>query len=210
MPATYTRILTAKTNPAVASIARDRSARGQWMRTYIPDVIWGRSWIMDRLFNAMGQEYDTLRAAAQDVLNQFFVQTATWGLDQWENFVGLQVSPPGTPDVDRRESVLARLRGYGTATVRVLEDIAASYARGAIAVAEDFANYTVYIRFVDTAGHPANLQDVERALRAVLPAHLSPVYQLTYTTWDRWDLLNLAWDQQDALGLTFDESDTYV
>lgn len=41
---------------------------------------------------AGNNEHEKLRAAVADILNQLFVNTATWGLDLWEEFCGLQTN----------------------------------------------------------------------------------------------------------------------
>ena len=34
-------------------------------------------------------ESEALKMASQDLLNQLFVETATWGLSNWEKYLGL-------------------------------------------------------------------------------------------------------------------------
>lgn len=154
------------------------SQAGKRMLSYLPKL-YETSRVMQSKLDAEGQEIDALRQALDEVLAQTFVQTATWGLDRWEEELGL---PPGTglPDQERRERILSKLRGYGTVTIDVVKAVAESYERGRVEVIPDPPSYTVTIKFVDTRGVPSALPLLQEALRAVIPAHLDIRYEFTY------------------------------
>ncbi|SMB97929.1 hypothetical protein SAMN00808754_2032 [Thermanaeromonas toyohensis ToBE] len=179
------------------------STRGKEMLTYLPRY-YETSRVMKAILQAQGSEFDKLRQALDEVLNQFFVSTATWGLERWEKELGL---PPAEdqPESERRDRIISRLRGYGTATIYVVKKVAESYDKGAVDVIEDFEGYTVTIRFVDTTGVPPNLEDLKAAVRAVVPAHLDLKYEFNYFIWDEWDAKNETWDAFDSLALTWDQ-----
>lgn len=155
-----------------------------------------------------GVESDTLMQSIDDTLNQFFVGTSTWALDDWEKELGLSPAQ-NQPDQERRDRITSRLRGSGTATISIVKQVAESYDKGSIDIIEDHAAYTVTIRFVDTFGVPPNLDDLKAAVRAVLPAHLELVYEFNYFLWSDLDAQNWTWDQLDALNLTWDQIETY-
>jgi hypothetical protein len=144
-----------------------------------------------------------------EVLKQFFVDTATWGLDTWEKELGLPVAP-AQPEAERQDKIASRLRGYGTATIVVVKGVAEAYDKGSVDVIEDHAVYTVTVRFVDTTGIPPNLADLKAAVRAVLPAHLDLKYEFNYLVWDELDTRNWTWDQFDALALTWGALEVFV
>ncbi|MGH2351098.1 MAG: putative phage tail protein [Chloroflexota bacterium] len=181
------------------------STRGLAMKGWLPPL-YAASRVLDALLEAEGQEFDAARAALLAVLDQWFVATATWTLDRWETLVGLPVNDSQT-DTERREKILSRLRGYGTATINRLEQVGEAFGAGELDVVEDYQNYTLTIIFVDTAGVPSNLSDLQATLRAVAPAHLALEYQFRYSTWDRLDAAALTWDELDALNLVWDEFD---
>ncbi|GAW29173.1 YmfQ family protein, partial [Carboxydocella sp. ULO1] len=158
------------------------SVRGQEMLTYLPPY-YETSRIIRAVLQAEGTEFDKLRQALDETLNQFFVCTATWGLDRWEKELGLPVTPD-QPEAERRDKIVSRLRGYGTATIAVVKQVAESYDKGAVNVVEDHAAYTITIRFVDTTGVPPNLDDLKTAVRAVVPAHLAIMYEYNFFIWD--------------------------
>lgn len=148
------------------------------MLSYLPRY-YETSRVMRAILQAEGTEFDKLRQALDEILSQFFVRTATWGLDRWEEELGLPITPD-QPEAERRDKIISRLRGYGTATISVVKQVAEAYDKGTIDVIEDHAAYTVTIRFVDTIGVPPNLDDLKAAVRAVVPAHLEIQYQFRY------------------------------
>jgi uncharacterized protein YmfQ (DUF2313 family) len=155
-----------------------------------------------------GTELDDLHDSTYDVLDQFFVDTATWGLDRWESEMSI-VPRPGASLQERREAIRARMRGLGTATIKLIKNVGEAYVGGAIDVIEDHEDYAITIQFVDLRGVPLNLPDVQAVLRALVPAHLTISFVFRYSTWDRVDAAALTWDAVDALALTWDAWDTY-
>lgn len=177
------------------------------MLGYLP-VYYESSRVIRSLLQVQGAEFDRLRQALDETLDQFFVRTATWGLDRWEAELGLsQISDQ--PLAERRDRIVSRIRGTGTATISVVKAVAESYDRGRIDVVEDHAAYRVIVRFVDTSGIPPNLDDLKAAVRAVLPAHLDVNYELNYLIWSELDGLALIWTDLDDLGLTWDELEVF-
>lgn len=183
------------------------STRGQEMLSYLPRY-YETSRVMWAILQAEGSEFDKLRQALDETLDQFFVRTATWGLDMWETELGLTPAHD-QPDAERRDKIISRLRGFGTATIGIVKQVAESYDKGAIDVIEDHAAYTVTIRFVDTSGVPPNIDDLKAAVRAVVPAHLDIKYEFNYFVWDELDKKLWTWDQLDALNLTWSELEVY-
>ncbi|AEE95795.1 putative phage tail protein [Mahella australiensis] len=179
------------------------SIRGQEMRTYLPHY-YETSRVMKSILQAEGMEFDKIRKALDEILNQFFARTATWGLDRWEEEVGLPIMP-NQPEDERRDKIISRLRGYGTATVSVVKQVAESYDKGSINIIEGFPDYTVIVQFVDTAGVPPNLGDLMAAIRSVVPAHLEILYEFNYFLWDELDNKAWTWDTLDGMNITWDE-----
>lgn len=183
------------------------SQRGQRMLTYLPKY-YESSRVIASVLQAEGAEFDKVRVALDSTLDQFFARTATWGLETWEKELGLSLAP-GQPGSERRDRIVSRLRGTGTATIRVIKEVAESYDNGTIDVIEDHAEYAVTVRFVDTLGVPPNIDDLLNAVRAVLPAHLDLLYEFNYFLWGDLDAEQWTWSQLDALQLTWDQLEVY-
>lgn len=183
------------------------SERGKEMLGYLPRY-YDTSRVMKSIIQAEGFEFDKLRQALNEILDQFFVRTATWEIDDWENELGLTPSQD-QPLSERQDRVVSRLRGTGTATIKVVKEVAESYDNGSIDVIEDHAVYTDIIMFVDTAGVPPNLDDLKKAVRAVVPAHLEIIYEFNYFLYSDMDAQGWTWDDLDALNLTWDDLEVY-
>jgi hypothetical protein len=162
---------------------------------------------MRAILQVQGAELDKLRQALDELLAQFFVDTATWGLSIWEQMLGLPPADDETLD-ERRDRIKSKIRGYGTATIRAIKNVAESYDKGIIDVAEDFSKYTV-IRFVDTTGIPSNIEDLKAIVRELVPAHLAIEYEYNYFIWDELDGKHWTWDQLDELNLTWSALEVY-
>jgi uncharacterized protein YmfQ (DUF2313 family) len=116
-----------------------------------------------------------------DVLNQFFVDTATWGLANWESFLGIKTDP-SKPDSDRRSVIKAKIRGTGTVTIDLIKNVALSFTNGNVDVTEQNSQYQFTIKFIDALGVPPNLDDFKAAIEEIKPAHLSVIYSFRYLT----------------------------
>lgn len=131
--------------------------------------------ILDRQAGMLERTYNDV----QDLFAQFFIETATWGLANWERAFGVQTDV--TKSVEERRSILkARMRGVGTVTAELIKNVAESWYGGEVNVIEKPAEYTIVVKFVSSIGVPTNLADVEKALRELVPAHLAVDFEFTY------------------------------
>ncbi|HBV95630.1 MAG: phage portal protein [Peptococcaceae bacterium BICA1-7] len=165
------------------------SDSGRAMLSYLPRY-YETSRVMGSILQAQGTEMDKFHQALDETLDQFYVNTATWGLDTWEKELGLS-SYAGKPDDQRRSRIISRLRGVGTTTVSLIKNVAESYVYSAVEVTVSPAQYGFTVKFVDTRGVPPNLEDLQAAVEEIKPAHLTVMYQFTYTTWG--EVRNTTW-----------------
>lgn len=56
---------------------------------YLPEY-YQNSRVMGAIAKAQGTELDMLYTALDEILKQFFIDTATWGLNLWDEFLGLK------------------------------------------------------------------------------------------------------------------------
>lgn len=104
------------------------------MADYLPRY-YGESKIVNGLLDVESVEFDMLQQSVQDVLNQFFISTATWGLDRWEKLAGIPTIRTNSYE-QRRQVLQARLRGVGTVRVELIQNLAAAYSNGNVEVNE--------------------------------------------------------------------------
>ncbi len=181
--------------------------RSDLIKSYIPEYLRNAE-PLKSIYEAQGYESGALFNSIEDVLNQYFVDTATWGLDRWESFLQIPTDP--NKDITfRRDRIKAKMFKAGTVTKQYLKDLSLTFQNGEIEVIEDFANYSITIKFTGLKGVPPNLEDYVEAVNDVIPAHVAWSYQFTYMTWDEFDAYNKTWDAWDALNLTWDDLETY-
>lgn len=154
------------------------SPRGREMFSYLPGY-YETSRVMQADMNAKGTELDQLFAALDETLQQFFVRTATWGLDRWESELGI-ATDPGKPLDQRRAVVESKLRGSGKFSGRLVKSVAEAYDSGTVDVSFQPADWSFTVKFVDTLGIPPNLNDLRAVIDEIKPAHLAVVYEFSY------------------------------
>lgn len=125
---------------------------------------------------------EALEAAREDFILQLDPTTATWGLANWEQTLG--ITTDATKDDEyRRTAVVAALRGTGTSTVAAIQNVAESFSNGEVAIVEYPSEYRFEIHFTSTLGIPPNMDDLTTAIEAMKPAHLAYAYVIQYRTW---------------------------
>lgn len=159
--------------------------------------------------DALDIEIDKLKEAFTDLFNQFFVSTATWGLEFWEDLVKIETNEKLSYET-RRSNVMAEMRRRDITTVEVIKKVAEAYSNGECDVIEDFEHYIFTIKFIGTKGIPAALDELDKVIKRIKPAHLDYKYEYSYLTWDEFDAYNKTWDEWDALNLTWNELEVYT
>jgi hypothetical protein len=174
-----------------------------------------------------------------DVLAQFFVDTATWGLANWERFCGFPVIANNSvwdtiskrnvsfdsiegdswdllehsflPNIDdRRSAIKSKLRGTGTVTKELIANVCAAYTGGTVEVHEFPSEYRIQIVFTDIAGVPTNINTLQSVISEIMPAHLIVEYTYRYLHWSELDGYAWSWDSLDAKDYTWDELSTAI
>lgn len=179
----------------------------QDMLDYLPKY-YADSRMVRNLTAREAEEFRSYHARVKDVLDQLFVDTATWGLSRWEEICGIPVNE-SKPVEQRRSVIKSKLRGAGTVTLEVIKNVVDSFENGLVAIQENFANYEVVITFIGKRGLPPNLQDVKDAVREIVPAHLNILYQFTYLRWDELDAADLTWDKLESMEMSWDELEVW-
>lgn len=93
---------------------------------YLPKFLYENEKDFANIANVLSDEHEKQRQAAKDLMKQFFLQTATWGLDEWEVFVGETTDHDLSDDV-RRRRIKTHLDLPPSVTVQFLKDLVDSY-----------------------------------------------------------------------------------
>lgn len=105
-------------------------------------------------------------------LEQLFPSTTSgWGLELWERAWGIPVDRTMS-DQRRRDRILAKVKGTGTATLEAIKAIAESFAPYPVEVVEESALYRFVIWYLGTIGEVEHKQDLINAINELKPAHL--------------------------------------
>lgn len=184
------------------------SAKGRELFSYLPGY-YETSRVMRADMQAKGAEMDMLYQALEETLDQFFVRTATWGLDYWEQELGIETDR--LKPVDQRRAVVeSKLRGAGTFSGRLVKSVAEAYAGGKVDVTFQPEAWSFTVSFVDTMGIPPNMEDLKRAIEELKPAHMAVEYEYRYLNWDDLDRKQVTWDELDAASLTWNELEVWA
>lgn len=137
---------------------------------------------IETLQKAINDELEVMDAISKDVLDQFFIYTATWSLPIWEKIFGLTVGDKTSNIQERRENLISKLRSYGTTTKEMISRVAKAYTDGEIEVIEDNSNYSFKIKFTSIVGIPQNLENFKAVVNVIKPAHLNFSVEFRYNT----------------------------
>lgn len=172
---------------------------------YVPRFIYNGD-IFNRIYKAQEYQLSCLAAYTQDLLNQGFIDTATWGLTAWEEEFGIKTNLNSSYE-ERREVIKAKKRGQGTCTKALIKNVAEAFSGGECNIIENTAPYTFTIQFVGVKGIPKNMKGLISAIDEIKPAHLVYDFKYTYTSWNHIDSQNLLYNDTDKI--TWDELEIY-
>ena len=125
-------------------------------------------------------EENILNECIESTLNQFFVESATYGLDKWEKMLG--ISKNNFDFLTRRENVKAKMRSKGTTTFTMIKNLCEAYSNGIVEIDVDHSNYSFEIVFVSTIGVPLSFEELDRVINEIKPCHLAHSYRFNYNT----------------------------
>jgi uncharacterized protein YmfQ (DUF2313 family) len=159
---------------------------------YLPQFLCKNKTMKTLQSDIFSKEIGILKFQIQDLIDQCFVETATWGLEYWEKFLGIPVNRE-KPEQHRREVIKAKIQGSGTVTKQMIVNVAANYSGGEVEVIELPKEHKFIIKFVGARGIPLNVDDLTETINEIKPAHLTFEYKYTYSLWG-W-CKNYTWDE---------------
>ena len=125
-------------------------------------------------------EANLMNDKVEKTLEQFFVDSATYGLDYWEKMLGISKN---TFDIQtRRENIKARMRSRGTTTVSVIKNICEAYSNGEVDIIVNHSDYSFVIDFIGTIGIPRAFAELDKTINEIKPCHLAHSYRFNYNT----------------------------
>lgn len=138
-------------------------------------------------------EFALLKFYIKELLDQCFIDTATWGLEELEKRYKIKTDLAKSYE-ERREIIKAKRIGYGTISKKLIREVAQAFSGGEVEIVENPDNYSFIVRFIGVKGIPRNLGSFKDMLDSVKPAHLSYEFKFTYTIWDFLLSKKLKWE----------------
>ena len=125
-------------------------------------------------------EANLMNDKVEKTLEQFFVDSATYGLDYWEKMLG--ISKNNNDIQTRRENIKARMRSRGTTTVSFIKNICEAYSNGEVDIIVNHSDYSFVIDFIGTIGIPRAFAELDKTINEIKPCHLAHSYRFNYNT----------------------------
>ena len=132
------------------------------------------------IIDALEIEENILNECIESTLNQFYVDSATFGLDYWEKMLG--ISKNNNDIQTRRENIKAKMRSRGTTSIEVIKNICEAYSNGIVEIIVNHSDYSFEIVFVSTIGVPLSFEELDRVINEIKPCHLAHSYKFNYNT----------------------------
>lgn len=136
---------------------------------YLPDFLFKDKAFTDILVSC-STEHERQRLFLQELAKQFFVETATWGLADWERILGLTPRPEYDYG-ERRRRILLRLQSRQTSTLDFMARLISRYLDGDRGYVEEH-NEEYFFR-VMMEGSLIDKAGLIEALETYKPAHLA-------------------------------------
>lgn len=167
---------------------------------YLPQYLHSDS-IMKVLQNeVLSRELGRLNFHMKSMLQQCFIDTATKeasGLKLWEQFLGIPVDE-NKPEDYRKSVIKAKVRGTGTVTKKMINQVASAYSNCEVEIIEKPEAHKFIIKFIGGKGIPPNMLDLTKTIEEIKPAHLNFEYEYTYCIWDWCKVYNYTWNDMKA------------
>ncbi len=118
--------------------------------------------------DTLSWEHEQYRLKLVDIARQFFLETSTWGLSDWEEFLG--ITPEEGQSFELRKAVARqKLRGADTMTVKNTIKLMENFMEKGSAGVEELGQNEIKLILENSAYH---WKELFQALFEYLPAHL--------------------------------------
>lgn len=144
--------------------------------TYLP-VYEQNSKLFENLLGAETNQFDDYDTGIIDLDQQLSIDTATWGLNIYEEELGVPTDIQKSYE-ERRSIIKSKLRGSGKVDRNLIKSVADAWTNGDVEIS--FQDDSIHVTFTSVIGTPPNIDDVKKGLRDVMPAHLAILYEYAY------------------------------
>lgn len=156
----------------------------EWMRQKVVDILEYLPLFLQKspLFKGTNdtdsKEHETIRLDLQDLLDQLFIDSAEWGLSDWEDLVGIKTDSSKSLE-SRRDAVIAKLQTPESVTETFLTNLINRYIADKAGYIISYpAEYRIEILY--HGGQVLDYEGLQKAIRIYIPAHIG--YKLVTIT----------------------------
>lgn len=151
------------------------------MNSYYPTVIQSIK-EFQAIIDAEYPEFESLAEGRDRVISDAYLTTMTeQRVEQWENVLGIKPLENSTVS-DRRETIIARIRGQGKLNTATINSIVNAFTGG---TANSWVkDSTLYVEITPPPGNKSfQFPNVEQELKQKVPAHLNFKVSRNYYDW---------------------------
>lgn len=164
--------------------------------TYLPLFI-AKDLEFKAMSDADSREHERIRLLLIELLKQDNIQSATYALDKWEEFVGITTKNDSLSN--RRNRVIAKLNNRNSSTKAFLESVANNFVSDeSTVITPKNESYTMELKF--TKDMCEDINSLQQSIDEFKPAHIG------YEIWEE-QLLN---QNLIILGLVMAEEETQI
>lgn len=170
----------------------------------LPQAIYGDNLTMVELQEILSELMTQANIDLDNVINQFFLDTASTLLSRHEKIYGIEVNTQNS-DQYRREAIRAKVVATSVPTKQNIKEAIESFIGVEVEIIEDIPSQHFTVKFVGQKGIPEDVELLRITIDTIKPAHVSYEYEFTWNTWK--DVSNITW--QEASQMTWNEIQTY-
>ena len=130
--------------------------------------------------NSFTVEANSINDEVENTLNQFYVDSATYGLNNWEKMLG--ISKNNFDIQTRRENIKAKMRSRGTTSINTIKNICEAYSNGEVEIVVNHTDYSFEVHFIGSIGIPQAFAELDKTIEEIKPCHLAHSYKFNYNT----------------------------
>ena len=136
---------------------------------YLPDFL-SKDPIFSKVSNTQSKEHERLRLLLQDLSDNLFIETATWGLKYWEEMLNI---PSNKNDYQTRRAVIySRLNNNIIVNLKFFTDLVNLFVVDKLGkVIEQPKDYSIDILIPDNK--VISFDEMNKVIRTFIPAHLA-------------------------------------
>lgn len=166
------------------------------MNSYYPQVIQS---ILEfkAIIDGEYQEFEQLKVEQERVLSNAYLSTMDESrISQWEAMLGIKPIDGSSVD-DRRDTIIARIRGQGKLNTEMINTIVGTFTGG---TANSWvANGTLYVEITPPQNNKQyQFKNVEQELAKKVPAHLRLKVERNYYSWGEIEDTYATWADVEA------------